>query len=171
MKTIVLTALLMSVVPSVMAGGGDVPTVVEAEGLRILKLPEDLSNYLSKEFPDYKIPAEGDYNPEMLSYFHSRLIGIHPAVAWGDFNGDKKRDYAFLLITGTTNWGPLVELIVLNGTKKRGEFESIRLGEVYDFKDDYVSYANDKLTKGKYRKSAWYINWDKKTNSYVVHKS
>jgi hypothetical protein len=149
----------------------DVPTVVELEGMRMLKLPEDVSKFLSKEFPKYKIPDEKDYNPDMLSFFYRQLIGVHPAVAFGDFNGDKKRDYAFLVETGTTPWGPLIELVVLNGSKKKGDYDMTRLGEVYDAKNDYVSFVNDKLTKGKYQKSAWYITWDKKTGSYVVTKS
>lgn len=149
----------------------DVPTVEVTDAGRILKLPPDVSKFLSKEFPKYRIPAESEYNPEMMSYFYRQLIGAHPAVAWGDFNGDKKRDYAFLIETGSSPWGPLMELIVLSGGKKKGDYEASRLGEVYSAKDDYVSFANNKLIKGKYQKSAWYINWDKKTNSYVVYKS
>jgi hypothetical protein len=149
----------------------DVPTVVDIDGTRILKLPEDVSKYLAHEFPKYKIPAESEYDPDMLSFYYRTLIGAHPAVAWGDFNGDKKRDYAFLIETDQTKWGPLTELIVLNGGSKKGDYITNRLGEVYDTKMDYISFVNGKLTKGKYKKSAWYINWDKKTNAYVVYKS
>ena len=46
-----------------------------------------------------------------------------------------------------------------------------RLGEVYNFKDDYVSFVENKLYKGRYKKGGWYINWDKKKNAYNVLKS
>jgi hypothetical protein len=171
MKKIIVAALFA--VTGVLIAGErvDAPTVVDVEGMRILKLPEDVSKHLAKEFPRYKIPDEKEYNPDMLSFFYRQLIGVHPAVAFGDFNGDKKRDYAFLIETGTTPWGPLVELVVLSGGKKKGDYDTSRLGEVYEAKNDYVSFVNDKLTKGKYQKGAWYINWDKKNNSYVVYKS
>src|SRR5258708_27665750 len=53
---------------------------------RMLVLPLDVKEYLLKEFPNYRIPKDSEYNPEMLQYFNSRLIGVHPSVAWGDFN-------------------------------------------------------------------------------------
>ncbi len=149
----------------------DAPEMVVVQDMRILKLPDDVTKFLSKEFPKYKIPEEASYNQDMLGFFYRQLLGVHPAVAFGDFNGDKKRDYAFLIETGTTPWGPLMELVVLTGAKKKGNYDMSRLGEVYDAKSDYVSFVNDKLIKGKYQKGAWYINWDKKTNSYVVTKS
>lgn len=149
----------------------DIPTVEATETGRVLAIPQELDKFLSKEFPKYRLPSDQDFNPEMLTYFFSNLIGLHPAVAWGDFNQDKKRDYALLIITGDTPWGPLVELVVLNGTGKKSHYETFRLGEVYSPKDDYISFANEKLQKGKFRKGAWYINWDKKSASYVVHKS
>lgn len=136
---------------------------------RMLLLPLDVREFLLKEFPTYRFPKDEEYAPEMLQYFNSRLIGVHPAVAWGDFNEDKKKDYAFLIITGDTKWGPLVELIVLNG--RNGGYDSSRLGEVYNFKDNYVSFNDNKLYKGRFKKGGWYINWDKKTNSYNVLKS
>lgn len=136
---------------------------------RMVVLPLDVRNFLLKEFPSFRFPKDKEYNPAMLQYFNSRLVGVHPAVAWGDFNGDKKKDYAFLLITGDTKWGPLVELVVLNARGK--EFDSFRLGEVYNFKDDYVSFNDNKLYKGRLKKGGWYINWDKKTNNYSVLKS
>jgi hypothetical protein len=135
---------------------------------RMLVLPQDVKEFLLKEFPTYRIPKDADYDPAMLQYFNSRLIGVHPSVAWGDFNGDKKKDYAFLIITGDTKWGPLVELVVLNG--RSGGYDSYRLGEVYNFKEDYVSFVDNKLYKGRYKKDGWYINWDKKKNSYSVMK-
>ncbi len=137
---------------------------------RMLVLPQDVRDFLLKEFPTYRVPKDSEYNPEMLQYYNSRLIGVHPCVAWGDFNGDKKRDYAFLIITGDTKWGPLMELVVLNG-RGGSNFDSYRLGEVYNFKDDYVSFVDNKLYKGRYKKGGWYINWDKKTNNYSVLKS
>lgn len=134
-----------------------------------LVLPDDLSQFLQSEFPTYRIPKLAEYTPAMLQSYNSRLIGVHPAVAWGDFNGDKKRDYAMLIITGDTKWGPLVELVVLNGA--RGGYETERLAEVYNFKDNYVSFVDGKLSMGRFQKGAWYINWDKKTNTYLVQKS
>lgn len=150
-----------------------VPTIIEREnGVRSLQLPDDVDIYLQTEFPGYRIPKDSEYNPDMLSYYNYRLIGVHPAVAWGDFNGDGKRDYSLLIITSEGKLGPLMELVALNGRKKTGgDFDVFRLGEVYNFKDDYVSFVENKLTKGKYKKGAWYINWDKKKNVYVVTKS
>jgi hypothetical protein len=136
---------------------------------RQLVLPADVRNALEKEFPTYRIPKDAEYNPDMLQYYNGRLIGVHPSVAWGDFNGDKKRDYAFLIITGDTKWGPLCDLVIMNGDRGH-EFEMFRLGEVYDFKDDYVSFVDGKLTKGRYKKNAWYITWDKKSSNYQVLK-
>lgn len=146
------------------------PVLEEAEnGKRTLLLPADLESFLASEFPGYRIPADEEFSSEMLQYYFSRLIGVHPTVAWGDFNGDRRRDYLLLLITGDTKWGPLCELIALNG-KKKG-FEPFRLGEVYNFKEDYVSFSSGKLYKGRYRKNGWYIDWDAKNSRYVVHKS
>ncbi len=136
---------------------------------RQLLLPSDVKEALAAEFPTYRIPKDADYNPEMLSYYNYRLVGVHPAVAWGDFNGDKKRDYAFIVITGDSHWGPLCELVVLNG--KGHNYEVFRLGEIYNFKEEYVSFVDGKLTKGRFKKGAWYINWDKKNNTYQVLKS
>lgn len=141
----------------------------DGTGTRRLLLPEDINQFLSTEFPNSRVPAENDFSQDMRQYFFSRLIGVHPAVASGDFNGDKKKDYLFLLITGDTKWGPLCELVAVNGQKKG--FEAFRLGEVYNFKEDYVSFLDGKLLKGRYKKGAWYINWDAKKNSYVVSKS
>ena len=137
---------------------------------RQLLLPEDIKAALQTEFPIYRVPKDTDYSAEMLSYYNYRLIGVHPAVAWGDFNGDKKRDYAFIIITGDTKWGPLCELVVMNGKGGRN-YEAFRLGEIYNFKEEYVSFYEGKLTKGRFKKGAWYINWDKKSNSYQVLKS
>ncbi|MCG3206028.1 MAG: hypothetical protein KCHDKBKB_02754 [Elusimicrobia bacterium] len=171
--------LLFSFLLGLSVGGGSFaaeknpknPVVEEApDGSgRMLLLPLDVRNFLLNEFPLFRIPKDSEYSPEMLQYFNSRLVGVHPAVAWGDFNGDKKKDYAFLIITGDTKWGPLVEVIVLNGRGKT--FDSYRLGEVYDFKDHYISSNDNKLYKGRYKKGGWYINWDKKTNTYTVLKS
>lgn len=136
---------------------------------RMLTLPDDVKEFLLKEFPTYRIPKDAEYNPQMLTYYNSRLVGVHPAVAWGDFNGDKKRDYTLLIITGDTKWGPLCELVVLTGS--RSGYDVSRLGEVYNFKDDYVSFSDGKLYKGRFKKGGWYINWDKKTNTYLVLKS
>ncbi len=135
-----------------------------------LVLPSDIQEALSTEFPGYRIPKNSDYDPEMLAYYNNRLIGVHPAVAWGDFNGDKKRDYAFIVITGDTKWGPLCDLVVFNGGSGHS-FEAFRLGEIYNFKDEYVCFTDGKLTKGRFKKGAWYINWDKKNNTYQVLKS
>lgn len=136
---------------------------------RQLLLPDDVKKALLNEFPSYRIPKDSDYSTEMLSYYNYRLVGVHPAVAYGDFNGDKKRDYAFIVITGDTKWGPLCELVVLNG--KGRDYEAFRLGEVYNFKEEYVCFYDNKLTKGRFKKGAWYINWDKKNNQYQVLKS
>ena len=137
---------------------------------RQLVLPSDIQEALATEFPGYRIPKDADYNPEMLSYYNYRLIGVHPAVAWGDFNGDRKRDYAFIIITGDTKWGPLCDLVVFNGAGGHS-FEAFRLGEIYNFKDEYESFVDGNLTKGRFKKGAWYINWNKKTNNYDVLKS
>jgi hypothetical protein len=117
------------------------------------------------------MPAEKDFDPAMLSYYNSRLIGIHPAIAWGDFNGDKRPDYALLIITSQSNWGPVVELVVLNGISGRDKFRPFRLGEIYNIKEDYLSFSEGKLMKGRHKKGAWFISWDKKNNTYVVNKS
>lgn len=151
-------------------GSKNVPVMEESETGQTLVLPDFLDAALQAEFPGYKIPAKTDYNPEMVTYYYSRLVGIHPAIAWGDFNGDKKTDYAFLLITGQSSWGPLVELVVMNG-ESRKDFTSYRLGEIYNFKDDYVSFVDNKLMKGRFKKGAWFINWNKKTKTYDVTKS
>ena len=148
-----------------------IPLVEENEHGRILILPDRLANALEDEFPGYRIPEEMEYDDKMLKHFYSNLVGLHPAVTWGDFNGDKKTDYALLIITGDSPWGPLVELVIMNGKRKKGQFELFRLGEVYGHKDDYLRYQNKKLIKGDFKKGAWYINWDKKTKSYTIHKS
>jgi hypothetical protein len=135
---------------------------------RQLLLPADIKKALLTEFPTYRIPKDSDYNAEMFTSYNQRLVGVHPAVAFGDFNGDKKRDYAFIIITGDSKWGPVCELVVFNG--KGREYEAFRLGEIYTFKDEYVSFMGNKLTKGRHKKSAWHINWDKKNNTYKVLK-
>lgn len=147
------------------------PYIDDSTGVRKLILPEAVDEFLDVEFPKYRIPDEKDFNPEMLDYYNSRLIGIHPAVAWGDFNGDRKQDYALLVVTSEGKWGPSVELVVLNGDSSKDKFVPFRLGEIYNFKDDYVSFSDGKLMKGRYKKSAWFINWDKKDNKYIVNKA
>ncbi|MCB4757702.1 MAG: hypothetical protein LHV69_11860 [Elusimicrobia bacterium] len=154
-----------------LAGRGKNPTVGDTGRGRIVVLPEDVARYLAQEFPGYIIPADTEFNADMLKYYYSRLIGIHPAIAWGDFNDDKKRDYALLLGTGQTIWGPIVELVILNGGKKSGEYEPFRLGELNRFKNDYISFVDGKLTKGEYKKGGWYINWIKKDKKYVAFKT
>lgn len=146
------------------------PILEEApDGTRSLLLPPELETFLLSEFPGYRFPKDTDFSSEMLQYYFSRLIGVHPSIAWGDFNGDRRKDYLMLIITGDTKWGPQCELIALNGQKKT--FDVYRLGEVYNFKEDYVSFASGKLYKGRYRKNGWYINWDPKKKRYTVHKS
>lgn len=152
-------------------GDGKNPEMQETENGRVLTLPEPLSDYLEDEFPGFQIPKHADFSPDMLKYYNRELIGIHPAATWGDFNGDKKKDYAFLLITGQTPWGPSIELVVLNGLRKKGQFESFRLGEVYNHKLAYLRFRNNKLYKGKFKRGGWYINWDKKKKDYLIHKS
>lgn len=147
------------------------PYIDETEGQRTLILPSELDEFLSVEFPGYKIPDENIFNPDMLAYYNSRLIGIHPAIAWGDFNGDRKSDYAMLVITSQSKWGPVIELVVLNKVGGKESFQPFRLGEIYDVKDDYVSFSNGKLMKGRYKKGAWFIHWDKKKETYVVNKA
>jgi len=139
------------------------------DGTRTLLLPNDIQDFLTSEFPGYRFPKDNEFSSEMLQYYFSNLIGVYPTITWGDFNGDKKKDYLLLIITGDTKWGPMCELVAVNGGK--GGFTAFRLGEIYNFKDDYVSFLNNKLYKGRYRKNGWYINWDAKTNSYTVQKS
>ena len=136
-----------------------------------LILPEGLDTYLSVEFPNYRIPDENELSPDMLAYYHSRLIGIHPDIIWGDFNGNKKIDYALLIITSQSKWGPIVELVILNGENGRDKFTPYRLAEIYNFKEDYLSFDDNKLIKGRYKKGAWFINWDKKNRTYIINKS
>ena len=146
------------------------PTLEQApDGSRTLLLPDDLTDFLTAEFPAHRFPKASDFAPEMLQYFFSRLIGVHPAVAYGDFNGDKKREYALLIITGDTKWGPLCELVILNGA--RGGYAVFRLKEIYDFKQDYVSFVEGKLYKGRYKKGGLHVNWDKKKNTYLTCQS
>lgn len=168
---VVGVALSISISLEAAKGAKNVPVLEETEQGQVVVLPELVDTFLQAEFPGYKVPAKTDFNPEMLTYYYSRLIGIHPAVAWGDFNGDKKQDYLLLLITGQSSWGPLVELVALNGESKKGDFTPYRLGEVYNFKEDYVSFLDGKLLKGRFKKGAWFINWDKKKKTYVVNKS
>jgi hypothetical protein len=145
-----------------------VPTWVDSpDGKRELVLPDEVDIALQQTFPGYKIPPEADFNPDMLKYYHSQLIGVHPAVMWGDFNGDKKRDYAFMLITMQSKWGPVVEFVVLNAAKKGGEFDVFTLGEVNGYKDDFIRFDNNKLTKGKFQKGGWYINWNAQKAAYT----
>lgn len=176
-KIPVLTVLLTLFVAIFLASQADArkkrgnnPTIQETEHGRILILPEDLSDALEEEFPGYQIPEELTFDEKMLKHYYSRLIGIYPAIAWGDFNKDKRRDYALLLITGETPWGPLVELVIMNG-KKRGKFEAFRLGEIYGYKDDYLRFSYGKLYKGDFKKGGWYINWIKKEKNYTIRKS
>lgn len=172
-RRLILASVAAAVVAALSAGSlmarVKAPIMEESEGIRRLVLPEDLAKFLAEEFPGSRLPDESQFNPEMLKYFYSRLIGVHPAIAFGDFNGDRKRDYMMLLITGETKWGPLCELVIVNG-QRRG-FEPYRLGEVYTFKDDYVSFDEGKLYKGRFKKGGWYINFDKKKKLYVVTKS
>jgi hypothetical protein len=60
--------------------------------------------------------------------------------------------------------------VALNGAKSGG-FTAYRLSEIYNFKDDYVSFKDGKLYKGHYKRNGWYINWDPKANTYNVVKS
>jgi hypothetical protein len=150
---------------------GKHPTTLETETGREVVLTSDIKKILNKEIPDHRIPKDSDFNPKMLKWYYPQLIGIHPAVAWGDFNKDKKTDYALLVITGDTPWGPVVELVVLNGKKGKGQYDLHRLGEVYKFKDDYLSSKDGKLTKGRYQQGAWYINWSAKDKTYIIYKS
>ncbi len=136
---------------------------------RRLLMPDDITEALTKEFPGSRMPVETDFSDEMKAYYNERLIGVHPAVAFGDFNGDKKRDYLLLLITGDTKWGPICELVVAGGEKKG--FTIYRLGEVYNFKDNYASFQYEKLLMGRYKKGAWYITWDPKKKQYNLAKS
>jgi len=151
---------------------GKVPTMEETtEQGRVLTLPEDVEDALEEEFPGFQIPDELGFDEKMMSFYHRQLIGIHPGVTWGDFNKDKKQDFAFFVITGESPWGPLIELVILNGKKKRGQFQAYRLGEIYGFKQDYLRFRDGKLYKGKFKKGGWYINWDKKEKKYLIHKS
>ena len=136
-----------------------------------LILPEGLETYLEAEFPNFRFPEESELSPDMLAYYHSRLIGVHPDIAWGDFNGDKKIDYALLIVTSQSKWGPIVELVILNGAGGRDNFTPFRLSEIYNFKEDYLSSDDNKLIKGRYKKGAWFINWDKKSKTYIINKS
>ena len=168
---LLFAALLAAVLPAARAIAGKkvkAPTMQDEEGIRRLVLPDDIAAALQQEFPGSRLPEEKDFDPEMLQYYHGRLIGVHPAVAWGDFNGDRKRDYLMLVITGDTKWGPLCELIAFNGLRKG--YEVYHLGEVYNFKDDYVSFVDGKLYKGRFKKGGWYITWDPKKSTYDVIK-
>lgn len=169
--SILLAGLIAFAPPLFGAEKVKIPTVVEApDGSgRMLLIPDDVRTFLENEFPNFRLPKETDFNEEMRRYYFSRLIGVHPAVAWGDFNKDKKRDYAFLVITGDTPWGPLCELVIANG--KGRTFEAHRLGEVYQFKSDYVSFKDGKLYKGRFKKGGWHINWDARKKTYVALKS
>ena len=151
-------------------GAKNVPFMEETEKGPQIVMPDFLDAALQTEFPGCRLPTLSEFTPDMLQYYNSRLIGIHPAAAWGDFNGDKKQDFVFLLVTGQSSWGPQVELVVLNGESKK-DFTSYRLGEVYNFKEDYVSFLDGKLYKGRFKKGGWYINWNKKNKTYDVTKS
>lgn len=147
------------------------PYLEETPDGKNLVLPDDLDEFLSVEFPKFRLPKLKDFNPAMLSYYNSNLLGIHPAITWGDFNNDKKLDYALLVITNETKWGPLIELVILNGISGKDKFFSYHLGELYNIKDDYLSFDDGKLIKGRYKKGPWFISWDKKNSTYVINKS
>jgi len=165
--------LLTVLVPAARAKSQAVPRIEDTPEMgRLLILPADLREYLRDNIPGFKIPLEQEFDPAMLKYYHSRLIGIHPAIAWGDFNKDKKLDYAILVVTAETPWGPQMELVILNGLKKKGgDYELFRMGEIYNFKKDYISFQNDKLLKGRYRGGAWFIKWNPKKALYTKLKS
>ena len=145
------------------------PTMEDVgDGTRRLLMPDDIARFLEQEFPGSRLPKESEFSDEMKRFYNEDLIGVYPGVAFGDFNGDRKRDYLLLLITGESKWGPQCELVAVNGAR-RG-FTAFRLGEVYDMKDDYVSFRNGRLIKGSYKKGAWHINWDAKNKEYIVTK-
>jgi len=157
---------------SLSAKSSKVPFINETEdGTLALVLPENIAIALDLEFPGYRIPAISTFDAKMMKYYNRNLIGLHPAVTWGDFNKDKNQDYAFILITGESPWGPKVELLVMNGKKKKGRYEPFLLGEIYGYKDDFLRFRNNKLYKGDYKKGGWYINWDKKKKKYKNLKS
>jgi len=169
-----LTGLLFAAALNNVAGAADrkvkTPVMEDVgDGTRRLLMPQDISESLAKEFPGSRMPVETDFSDEMKAYYNERLIGVHPAVAFGDFNGDKRRDYLVLLITGDTKWGPICELVVAGGEKKG--YVVYRLGEVYNFKDNYASFQYEKLLMGRYKKGAWYITWDAKKKQYNLAKS
>lgn len=172
--TVLLTGLLLATafLPVARASDKKVKTPIMedvGDGTRRLLMPDDVMEAVFREFPGSRMPVETDFSDEMKAYYNERLIGVHPAVAFGDFNGDKKRDYLLLLITGDTKWGPICELVVAGGAKKG--FDIYRLGEVYNFKDNYVSFQYEKLLMGRFKKGAWYITWDPKKKQYNLAKS
>ncbi len=153
------------------ASKGDHPTIVETSIGRQLVLPSDLKAFLEKEYPKARLLSDTDFDKPMLKFYFSNLIGIHPAIAWGDFNNDKQRDYILLLNTGQTQWGLVVQLVILNGSKGKEKFEVFSMGEVLDYKESYVSFRDAKLIKGTFQKGGWYLNWDDKEKNYVLVKS
>jgi len=81
----------------------DVPTIKQEEGKPILVLPERFRTFLEDYFPDYRLPGPGDMTGEWASF--RKTV---PYAAWGDFDGDKRIDYALILL-GQDRWR-LVEL-------------------------------------------------------------
>lgn len=81
----------------------NVPSVKQEAGKPVLVLPERIRIFLEDYFPDYRLPGPQDMTGEWASF--RKTV---PYAAWGDFDGDKRIDYALILL-GRERWR-LVEL-------------------------------------------------------------
>lgn len=61
------------------------------------ELPKKVLANLDKTFPGWRL-AEVDSS--IWKYFQANSMPMFPSVIWGDFNGDKKRDYAVQIVYG-----------------------------------------------------------------------
>jgi hypothetical protein len=67
-----------------------------AVGICVERVPHPLLKGLAKEYPGYRLPLEGDFEPEDFKWLKKDNGGCF-GVTGGDFDGDSRQDLALFL--------------------------------------------------------------------------
>ena len=157
------------------------PTVAQSQSE---KLPASTLLMLNRRFPGWKF---GEVSQEVQQFFKQEMKGASPVVISGDFDGNRRRDYAALIQRGFEfNYlgqpnGPRQSLVVFMRRNKHykmhvikdpnGEYIGLAKKGTTDYNyntDKEITYVNDAIFTGIFEKGgSSYVYWKGRFYSFI----
>ena len=131
------------------------------------ELPTSATQILNRRFPGWKL---ADVSPEVKKFVKDYLKAASPVIISGDFDGDRRRDYAALIRNKQSRYYLVIFLCRKSRYKMHvikdpgGEYLTLAKKGTSDYNYDAqkkITYPNDAISTGFFEKGGV---------SYVYHK-